>query len=83
MLTSVEGNAVQAFSKGNNFLPHCVTLCWRFSLDDVHTFDVKFYVPNGKLLCTLHYCTLYTIIHFSLLSQNFLTSLYEEECFYN
>jgi hypothetical protein len=24
MLTSVEGNAVQAFSKGNNFLPHCV-----------------------------------------------------------
>jgi hypothetical protein len=24
MLTSVERNAVQAFSKGNNFLPHCV-----------------------------------------------------------
>jgi hypothetical protein len=24
MLTNVEGNAVQAFSKGNNFLPHCV-----------------------------------------------------------
>jgi hypothetical protein len=37
MLTSVEGNAVQAFSKGNNFLPHCVVQCWRFSLDDVHT----------------------------------------------
>jgi hypothetical protein len=24
MLTSIEGNAVQTFSKGNNFLPHCV-----------------------------------------------------------
>jgi hypothetical protein len=35
MLTSVEGKAVQAFSKGNNFLPHCVVWCWRFSLDDV------------------------------------------------
>jgi hypothetical protein len=34
MLTSVEENAVQAFSKENNCLPHCVALCWRFSLDD-------------------------------------------------
>jgi hypothetical protein len=25
MLTIVEGNAVQSFPKGNNFLPHCCT----------------------------------------------------------
>jgi hypothetical protein len=31
-----------------------------------YTSDVKFEVPNGKLLCTLHYCILYTIIHYSL-----------------
>jgi hypothetical protein len=42
MLASMEGNVVQAFSKGNNFLPHCVALCRRFSFDDVHTSDVKF-----------------------------------------
>jgi hypothetical protein len=35
MLTSVERNAVQAFSKGNHFLPHCVASCWRFSLDNL------------------------------------------------
>jgi hypothetical protein len=37
MLTSVERNAVEAFSKGNHFLPHCVALCRRFGLDNVHT----------------------------------------------
>jgi hypothetical protein len=26
--------------------------------------DVKFWVPNGRILCTLHYSTLYTIIQF-------------------
>jgi hypothetical protein len=67
MLTSLERNAVQAFSKGNHFLPHCVALCWRSSVDNVHTSDVNFDVLNGRLLRTLHYCTLYTIIHFSLL----------------
>jgi hypothetical protein len=53
MLTSVERNAVQVFSKGNNFLPHCVALCWRFSLDNVHTSDVKFHVLNGWMACWL------------------------------
>jgi hypothetical protein len=41
MLKSIEGKAVKAL-EGNNFLPHCVAYCWRFSLDDVHTSDVKF-----------------------------------------
>jgi hypothetical protein len=61
MLTSVEGNAVQAFSKGNHFLPHCVALCWRFSLDNVHISDVKFFVLNAD------YYALYTTVHYTLL----------------
>jgi hypothetical protein len=76
MLTSVERNAVQAFSKGNNFLPHCVALCWRFSLDNVHTSDVKFYVLNGKLLRTIHYYTLFTAIYEYMKS-------YEESTLFN
>jgi hypothetical protein len=85
MLTSVERNVVQLFSKGNHILSHCVALCWRFSLDNIHTSDVKFYVLNGRLLRTLHYCTHYYTIFTAIYmkSQNLLTSLYKEECCYD
>jgi hypothetical protein len=65
MLTSVEGNTVQAFSKGNNFLPHCVyrvgglvsmmfthpMLCFKCRMADYYAL---------KLLHTIHYSLLYT-----------------------
>jgi hypothetical protein len=64
MLTSVEGNSVQAFSKGNNLLPHFVAVCWRFSVDDVHTSTVKLYVLDGRL-GIMHFTLLYTV-HYTL-----------------
>jgi hypothetical protein len=60
MLTSLERNAVQAFSKGNHFLPHSVGVL--VSIMFTHPM-FKFYVLNGRLLRTLHYCTLFTAIY--------------------
>jgi hypothetical protein len=56
MLTSIE-----AFSKGNNFLPHCVAQCRQFSLVDVHISEVKFKCQIAD------YYAIYTTVHCTLL----------------